>query len=209
MTRLNKTIREGVIKNAIVASGVVARHEALITRRAKLADDVRLVSIGGVEVEKQLDTQFAKVEKQLKKLDENMFPYARHVTPRRDYDIDVNFAGRAVRLFFNGLELHDFNVKKVYKNYVTHQRVTITADNPLNDEFDAINKEQRIIDDLRTQVKSEVTAMVNSVTTIKKLLELWPEAKDLLPAEEKAQSTALVADVNKLNTMLGLPKDEE
>ena len=207
MSRLNKAIREAIIDNAINASGATARHDANVIRRAKLADDVRLFSIGGVEVEKKLDAEFAKVKKQLDKLDNNHFQYADYVSPRCDYDIDVNFSGRAIRLFFNGQETASIDFKFVRKNYVGHQIITITSDNPLNDEFDAVNKEQRIIDDLRVQVKSEVTAMVNSVTTVKKLLELWPESKDLLPKDEKVQSTAIVADVQKLNTMIGLPKE--
>lgn len=207
MTRLNKSIRESIIKNAIDASGVTSRQSELVTRRAKLADDVRLFAIGGAEAEKKLDSEFAKIKKQLDKLDSKYFQYTDYVQPRKDYDIDVNFSGRAIRLFFNGQETSSREFKFVRKNYVAHERVVITCENPLNDEFDSINKEQQIINDLRTQVKAEVAATVNSVTTIKKLLEIWPEAKDLLPKEERVQSTALVADVQKLNAMIGLPKD--
>lgn len=208
MSRLNKAIREGIIKNSIDASGYSARNEALITRRAKLADEVRLLNIGGVDVEKQLDAQFKKVKKQLSTLDNSLFVYTDYVSPRCDYDIDCNFAGRSVRLYFNGQQTNTREVKYVRKNYVNGSRVVITADNKLNDEFDAIELEQRTINDLYVQVKSEVTAMVNSVTTVKKLLEIWPEAKDLLPKEERVASTAVVADVGKLNVMLNLPKDD-
>lgn len=197
MTRLNNKIRNSIVENAIAKSGVVARQEDLIARRAKLADDVRLFAIGGVDVEKKLDSELEKVEKQLKKLDERFFKYTSHLSPRRDSDITVNFSGRAARLYFNGLE-HNQG-KSVYKNYIEGIRVVITADNPLTDEFDAIELEQRTINDLRAHVKAEVSAMVNSVTTVKKLLEVWPEAKELLPPEEKVQSTALVANVDNLN----------
>lgn len=87
--------------------------------------------------------------------------------------------------------------------------MVITADNPLNDEFDAIELEQRTVNDLRTHVKAEVTAIVNSVTTIKKLLEIWPESKELLPPDEQVQSTAIVANVDNLNTMIGLPTSND
>lgn len=207
MTRLNSKIRNAIISNAIVKSGVTSRKEALITRRAKLADDVRLFAIGGAEKEKQLDAEFAKVKKQLEKLDSKFFKYTENPKPRRAYGIGVNFAGRSVRLFFNGGEQHEG--KAIYKNYIIGNRTVIIADNPLNDEFDAIESEQRAVNDLRSHVKAEVTAMVNSVTTIKKLLEIWPEAKELLPPEEQVQSTALVANVDNLNTMIGLPSGDE
>jgi len=208
MTRLNKSIRNSIINNAIKASGVNTRQEALIKRRAKLADDVRLFAIGGSEREAELNAAYDKVVKYAKTNTVESFIDI-EVSRSEGYGINVNFAGRAVDLYFTGKEEYCYSdaVSKPYVNTSYSKRIAITADNPLNDEFDAINKEQRIIDDLRTQVKSEVTAMVNSVTTIKKLLELWPESEGLLPAGEKSQSTALVADVNKLNTMIGLPKE--
>lgn len=207
MTRLNAKIRESVVRNALVKAGVTSREESLIARRAKLADDIRLLAIGGIEEEAKLDAEFSRVKEHLKKLDSGFFKYTTYPSPRSDYDISVNFAGRSATLYFNGLG-HNQG-KAVYKNYVTGERVVVTADNPLNDEFDAIELEQRTINDLRSHVKAEVTAMVNSVTTIKKLLEIWPESKELLPEEEKEQSTALVADVNNLNAMIGLPSGDE
>jgi hypothetical protein len=205
MTRLNKTTREAIVENALKSSGVTTREEALITRRAKLADDVRLFAIGGAEREVELLNQFRKIKDYLNALDENLFSHVGLVGCRRKNCVRSNFAGRSSTLYFNGHE--DFRYPNEDKLLVTRERVVITADNPLNDEFDAINKEQRIVDDLRLHVASEVRAMVNSVTTIKKLLEIWPESKDLLPKNEQVQSTALVADVAKLNTMIGLPKD--
>lgn len=124
----------------------------------------------------------------------------------RGWEVCCNFQGRAVDLPYNGgkgKHVHKHLCRSSYRN-----RVAITADNPLNDEFDAIEAEQKVINDLRTSVKSEVTAMVNSVTTIKKLLEIWPEAKELLPPDEQVKSTAMVASVDNLNTMIGLPSGE-
>ena len=206
MTRLNNKIRNAIVENAIAKSGVVAREGELIARRAKLADDVRLFSIGGADAEKKLDSDFEKAEKQIKKLDEKFFKYTSYPRPRRGRNIAVNFSGRAARLHFNGLECNQG--ESTYKNYVTESRVVITADNPLNDEFDAIELDQRTVNDLRAHVKAEVSAMVNSVTTVKKLLEIWPEAKELLPPEECVQSTAIVANVDNLNTIIGLLSED-
>lgn len=209
MTRLNKTIREAIINNAVEASGVNSREEALIKRRAKLADDVRLFAIGGPERENELN-----------KLYDNAVKYAEthkcdgmiHIDVCRSssYEINVNFSGRSVDLYFTGEPKHSYDnrVSKPYVNSSYRSRIAITIDNPLNDEFDAIIKEQRVINELRTQISAEVRAMVNSVTTVKKLLELWPESKGLLPESEKPSSTALVADVSKLNTTIGLPKPD-
>jgi hypothetical protein len=207
MTRLNKSTREAIIENALDSAGVIARENALIARRAKLADDVRLFAIGGAEREVELLNKLKKIKDDLNALDKNFFSYVDLVCGRNEYYIRSNFAGRSSTLHFNGHESEMHSDPHEFKNLVSYNRVVITADNPLNDEFDAINKEQRIVDNLLLHVESEVRAMVNSVTTIKKLLEIWPESKDLLPKNEQVQSTALVADVAKLNTMVGLPKD--
>lgn len=128
----------------------------------------------------------------------------------RDNEIYCNFAGRAVDLSFHGRKSRrDADI--VRKNFVTSspcKRVVITANNHLNAEFDYIEQEQKTIDDLRNHVTAEVSAMVNSVTTIKKLIDIWPECKELLPPDEQVQSTALVANVDNLNTMIGLPSNE-
>lgn len=202
MSKLNKTIREAIVQNALKAAGVIEREKALVTRRAKLADDVRLFAIGGEVGEQDLKH---RVE-QIKALEVDGIRVS--VREYVDDEVYCNFQGRSINLPFNGDS--ERRLPYVYKPFVTSKssnRVVITSDNPLNAEFDAIELEQKTVSDLRTHITAEVTAMVNSVTTIKKLLSVWPESKDLLPPDEQVQSTALVADVNKLNTMIGLPKD--
>lgn len=205
MTRLNSKIREAVINNAISKSGVVTRESALIERRIKLAEDVRLFAIGGAEKEAEILAVFNKIKKYIAKNNHEMIDVEVDLCGR-DWGGCCNFQGRAVDLPYNGGK--GKHVRKHLCSSSYRNRVVITADNPLNDEFDAIEAEKKAINDLRTSVKSEVTAMVNSVTTVKKLLEIWPEAKELLPPEEQAQSTTLVANVDNLNTMIGLPSDE-
>lgn len=66
----------------------------------------------------------------------------------------------------------------------------------LNKEFEEIN--------------SLVTSAINSVSTINKLLEAWPEAKDIIPQsvldEQGTSGKSLVVPTFKLNKALGLPK---
>ncbi|MFA2284800.1 Nmad5 family putative nucleotide modification protein, partial [Escherichia coli] len=51
-------------------------------------------------------------------------------------------------------------------------------------------------------------AALNSVTTVKRLIEVWPESKELLPKEADKASTALPAlRVEDLNKMIGLPSE--
>lgn len=209
MTRLNKATRNAITENAIEKSGVVTREKTLIERRAQLAEDVRLFAIGGAEKEAEALAAFEKIKKYIAKNGHELVDAGVYLVGQSKA-IHCNFAGRSIDLFFNGHKDRG-NGRSVFKHLVASNysnRVAITADNPLNDEFDAIEQEQKTIDELRLHVRSEVTAMVNSVTTIKKLIEIWPESKELLPPEEQVQSTALVANVDNLNAMIGLPTNE-
>lgn len=207
MSRLNKAIREGVIKNAIEACGYNRRNEALIKRRAKLANDVRLFAIGGEEKEKEVIEKFNRIKNYLKSNEDNLISCDVDLSGKDD-EVYANFSGLAVNLSFNGnLERGGDLVYKYLVGSRYNNRVSITRDNPLYSEFEAVESEQKVIKDIKDQVVAEVTAMVNSVTTIKKLIEVWPESKELLPEEQQSQSTALVADVNRLNAVIGLPKE--
>ena len=208
MSRLNKSIREGIINNAIEACGYNRRNESLIKRRANLANDVRLFAIGGEEKEREVIEKFNRINKHLKSNEDNLISCELSLADKDD-EVYVNFSGMAVNLSFNGLVERGGDL--VYKNFVSsryNNRVSITRDNPLYSEFEAVESEQKVIKDIKSQVVAEVTAMVNSVTTIKKLIEVWPESKELLPEEQSCQSTALVADVNRLNAVIGLPKED-
>ncbi|MGO2457029.1 Nmad5 family putative nucleotide modification protein [Vibrio casei] len=209
MSRLNKTIREKIINNALNASGVIERNEKLIERRAKLANDVRLFALGGEDVEREILSKVEKIKSYTKKNGHKLVSVSVDIC-RTDYEIKCNFSGMSVNLSFNGFEAHKRPVKRlpfVMGDY--GNRVVITRDNPLFDEFEVIEIEQKTIHDLSNQVKMEVGAIVNSVTTIKKLVEVWPECVDLLPPEEKQTGTAMVANVDNLNAMIGLPKGDD
>lgn len=62
MSRLNKTIREKIIDNAVTASAIPAARNALIPRVKALAEKVRIDILGGVEVAQELDKYAAKVK---------------------------------------------------------------------------------------------------------------------------------------------------
>lgn len=209
MSRLNKATREAIINKAIEKSGVLAREEALISRRAKLANDVRLFAIGGAEKEAEIMERFEKAKEILGSLGDSIFNTS-VISPNQDDEVYVNFQGRAVNLQFSGFESRVMPF--VYKTLVScdsSNRVVIKSDNPLYAEFDAIQLEQRTVSSIRSHIKAEVTAMVNSVTTVKKLIEIWPESKELIPEFKREQSTSLVVSVDNLNTMIGLPSSDE
>lgn len=62
----------------------------------------------------------------------------------------------------------------------------------------------------REQMSREITPVLESVHTFKKLWEVWPESKSLLEKFEVKPAIAILpaVQVNKLNVALGLPVSE-
>lgn len=218
MTRLNNTIRQDIINNALKSAGLDKVEQEIIARRAKLAEDVRLFSIGGPQAEKDLNAYLEKIQSIVDEIPEKIkYKIANidRICPRSSYRIMCNFAGRVAPLHFNGDD-KDFgnsiwNVgERVYKNFIcVNSRVDISADNPLNAEFNELENQANEFLGKRSDIREEVRAIVSSVNTTSQLLKIWPEAKDLLPKVEKAQNTLPTVQVDSLNKMLNLPPETE
>lgn len=88
-----------------------------------------------------------------------------------------------------------------------HSRIVFQADNTIaiawlraNDNVNDINKQQ-------DSMRREVSAVLESVHTFKKLFEVWPECKPLLDKFEQKPTIAILPaiQVKSLNEKLGLP----
>ena len=68
-------------------------------------------------------------------------------------------------------------------------------------------EKEKALTDKRYDLKSKCMAVMNSVTTVARLIEIWPELKSFVPTEGRgpAMCTALSIPMNELNADLGLP----
>ena len=192
MTRLTKYIREEILANAQTKSGNRAAREVTLQKRKDWDEAVRLDSLKEHSaLLTQLDAKVEKIRAQVP----DVFQSGGSPIQRRG-QIRVNCAGMTV--YANGWD----GEKVAPGNH------TITADNPLAQTFHDICAEEKLNTERWEQVKASVNAAIKSVTTVAKLLKIWPEAKELLPAyveESKDQLPAIqVAD---LNALVGLPSE--
>ncbi len=208
MTRLNNNIREQILANALVKSGVVERESKLRTRRADLAENCRLHAIGGVEGEKKIRDVIEKRKVMFKELNLKYSLYGRMTSSLcEDHRVYVAFGGMSTLLYFNGE--NSKCGESVYKSPTVDQRVLFDAEHELSTTFTEIEKESEIVKSLREQVTVNTNAVLKSVTTIKKLIEVWPESKELIPSKVDTDISNLPSvDVNQLNTMIGIPTDK-
>lgn len=62
----------------------------------------------------------------------------------------------------------------------------------------------------REVMEEEVESVVNSVSTEKRLYEVWPELVEIVPpSENPARGTAMAVDVDKLNAKIPLPQEKK
>lgn len=75
--------------------------------------------------------------------------------------------------------------------------------------LESIEKEEAFQKEL-SELYDNVYASISSITTVKKLLEQWEEAIELLPSELKQPKAQLPAlQTHKLNKLIGLPTKKE
>lgn len=220
MSRLNKTIREKIIDNAVTASTIPVARKALIPRVKALAEKVRIDILGGVEVAQELDKYAEKVK---------AIPLG-PIDPKWVEDFKFNkkaylfmvVGGFKMRLGFSGGLYHesyaDFSGIEgrsylLWSNLDTCLPFPCDNSKKYHPESELGAELLEIIDavkSLKTDeevLRARVSDVVHSVGSVKKLLEVWPNAKDLLPpSEAKVFHAPAVIDTKSLDQLIGLPK---
>lgn len=83
------------------------------------------------------------------------------------------------------------------------------ADDAMLEAYLKIEKEKNALEEKRQNLRSHIAGVLESVNTVQKLLDVWPEAKPFIPQyvfAEKAALPALVTD--KLNDLLRRARPE-
>ena len=87
---------------------------------------------------------------------------------------------------------------------------TLTADNPLVQKFLDAEKALEDLKSSRQQIKDNVQAVVYSVSTIKRLIEVWPESAELIPTDVEVVRAGLPAiNFENLNASIGIPTEKK
>lgn len=191
--RLTKEIKTAIFNAALKKSGIPDREAAIKNRYAQWAEAVR---VRYVTPEAMALIDAAKAASSA--VPEILRNYS--FTPSRNYRITANVAGQSRDVYWNG----EFRYadKPEEKRVCPNERVTLLADDPLTEQLYAIDHDAAALKSEREQL----WAVLDSVTTDKRLVEVWPEAVAFIPAAERAASPQLPAlPIADLNKMIGLP----
>ncbi|EMF3851435.1 hypothetical protein V3E06_004856 [Salmonella enterica] len=204
---LNKAVKEIIVDNALAKAGIPQRKKALRAARADWAERVRLKAIGGPEAEAEVLKTEKKIAALIAKLPEGMRTNSTFV--RKDYDIYLNIAGSQTYVYFNGNYRAHESGQPDHICKITPYKYTLLPDDPLVTEFYGFDALYREIKSDEADIRQNVTAALDKARTVKRLLEQWPEAKELLPAENATVPLPPAIRREALNEMIGLPSEVE
>jgi hypothetical protein len=199
MTRLTNTIRHKIVANAVEKATTVQNEEIKVLENTFSAELIKFATGDKIEELVKLKKQFTKF----------ISTIPEEFLVRKDYDhintdsvVLLNIAGKTVNW--------EFEDCVIFPKNNSCDRYVILADNPLSDMFDNIHNKKQKRKEIKETVRVNVWAVLNSVTTVKKLLEVWPESAELIPSEiEKPAINLPTVQIADLNNMIGVPTSAE
>ena len=194
--RLTKTKREQIVAAAIERSQQAkALTELQTSVQFRLAETCRVLHLGGEVIAQEIE----KAEVAVAKATENVPTSLLSQAFNRRGGLTVKYLKGRSRLT-GYLKFKQMEVCGPFSLTLDSYPVVMEV---VSDYFET---EKRLNDEIR-KLENEVRAIVNSVSTVKRLLEVWPECEALLPPETKKSQTPPppAKCVAELNALLKLP----
>lgn len=200
--KLTNQVKQQIVEAAIAKAGIPTQDETLRLRRAVWAEAYRIDGLGGKQAAEQVDKVIEEVERIRSSLPATLSTEGNVV--RHGHYIYLNLAGITVLAYFSGM-VSDKGQRVSRPTIYSH---TLLADHPLVATFHALAQEQDELNQRRNHLHAHVTAALANIHSDTKLLQVWPEAAELLP--EQAQKKQLPAiQTADLNALIGLPSEKE
>lgn len=196
--RLNSAIKQAILAAALKKAGIFDREAAIRQRYADWAENLRRRFITP-----EVETLINDAIKASRAVPE--YVVDRRFRPEKRNGVELNNAGQRRGIYWNGEQAYDRRDPE-QPDRVCPSYVTLPAGDPDGVLLDQIDYDAQTLKQEREQLTVSVMAVLNSVNTDKKLIEVWPEAVAFIPAAEKAAAPQLPAlPIASLNKMIGLP----
>lgn len=203
--RLTNAIKDSIKNNALAKAGIFKQKEELKKEFNQLALDVRIEALGGEDKAKKMELVLEVAISNLKMLREEVNSDIGTYNSKNSRIIPA-FAGQRTTLYY-GNDKDDNEIRLLTPS---REKCLFSADHELSKRFEKLNKKESKIKKKESEIEANVQAALNSVTTIKRLIEIWPESKELIPTDiSKSTSTLPALQVEDLNKLIGLPTDKK
>lgn len=197
--RLNKSHKQEIASKARALSPIHKQIGEVLKERKLLAEKIRVESLGGAEKATKYQNIADKIIKLREDLPESLLSHSQGVTMNSSIFVRTDnqyYSRRHLMLPKTSVvsgECYDMTTQSKY----------------LPALLESIEKEEAFKKEL-SELYENVYASISSITTVKKLLDQWEEAIELLPEELKQPKIQLPAlQTNKLNKLIGLPIKKE
>jgi len=192
--RLNKHHKETIAQNARKLSPLNAQLDQVFKARKVLAESIRVESLGGLKKTKEYDDIAKDRLLQRDKLPYNLLSHSTGINMASRMYVGLSKTERRYCLNFEDIRV----AIKGTRDLTTGSRY-----------YDPLIKSIEIEDKIREELielEQSVYASISGITTLKKLLETWPEVVELLPSDITQQPVRLPAlRTDNLNKLIGLP----
>lgn len=200
--KLSKITKEAIVAAAVKKAGIPEKMLAIKSRYAQWAEAVRVRYVTPEQA------QLIEAAKAASNATDPKLRYYSFRVQKNNAIEYANIAGQRRTVYFCGaLNSSDCSIKnEKYKIAPSHGVVTIEAGDPLAEILYSIDHDSSTLKSEIEQLTVSLWAVLNSVTTDKRLIEVWPEAIAFIPAAEKANAPQLPAlPIASLNKLIGLP----
>ena len=208
--RLTNDARDKIIAAAMEKSGFPKRLEEARANVEKIKMECLIAAFGGLKPYRRLVDRFNTIEEKIKALkDEGIL--ARSSRDYSTWNADkMNLAGMTVSYPKHSvLSLSEFEGLRFIRKS-NNDKPTLLADNPLVQKFLDAEKVVEELDSSAKGIKANVKAVVYSVNSTKRLVEVWPEAAELIPSEIEVVRAAVPAiNFESLNASIGIPSEKK
>lgn len=193
--KLTNAIKQAIVEAALKKAGINDREKLIQARYNSWAESVRVRY-----VTPEVMALVEQIKQLMSKIPESI------AEPTLGFKVDyeiyrANVAGQTRTVMYGEIDEEGYRVKRI-----TPEGVILSADDPLTTELHLIDADSEKLKSEKEQITVSAKAVLNSATTDKKLIELWPEAIAFIPAAEKAARPNLPAlPIAELNKMIGLP----
>lgn len=207
-TRLTNAVRDKIIKAAVEKSGFAKRIEQARRDVEEVKMECWVYAFGGLKAYRRLCDKFATIDAKCDELKESNISINRPGSGFEWNNSKLNLAGMQVN--YPDLSRVSDKYAGLRIVYKMNDKPTLTADNPLIQKFlDA----EKVLQDLissRDSIKENVKAVVYSVSSTKRLIEVWPESAELIPTDVEVVRAGLPAiNFENLNASIGIPSEKK
>jgi len=193
--RLNKTDKDAIAMEARRQSPMHEELTELLEARYAIAERVRVHSIGGKEKAAEYDKVLKAMQKLRDTLPDNLIGYGLGIKLSGSCYVKIEHKERRILLRDNKPEAGGY--------------IDFDPEHPIaKDLLESLDKEKKLKKQL-DEIQAQVYASISSITSLNKLLKVWPESIEIIPDYLKEAKVHLPAlQTNQLNKLIGLPTNK-